>query len=918
MSRTSFRRFAFRRFGSLVAVVTAGCCLHSAAVAQQRDVKSSNTAGLHIYAAPDGETYFSLGLKADAADVGTRINRDHVILVDTSASQFGEHRTQAFAVLKTFLAELPAGDRVNLFAVDVAAKQLSAGFVAPHGKAIDSALNALNRRFPAGATNLSAAINAGLKSLDAKRPGSLVYIGDGMSTANLLQQSDLQSLLDQLRDRQVPMHSYAVGPQTDLQLLGIIGQQTGGVVLFDSQNENQGNPVIAGRRLATAVGLPVYYSQSIELSHANLKLLPGSALPLRSDRETIYLGKGTLPQALDVVVHDETTSLRWHVTVPKTGQAGNTFLGAMWNRAVADQGLSVGLAGRELFGAAQDAFENRVNSLAQAGERAIAVHNLAQAEEIGLAIKQIDPANVRAAALIGAARKKAQKILTVAQVTAQPPADAAAQPATDDLKPRQEAPTPAQLDLLDEIERIRKIREDEMRLRVQDTIQFARQIAASDPDAAIAQLKRVEAAVRTLSIDPDARQQMLKTLRSVRNDVAAQREVAEMKSINAQNRRAQNEAHQRLLDALVREEEKIEALIDQVRALIEDGVHGNDDAYEEAEAVARAVVDIRPGNGVAAAAMFSAEAAGQLNKAYRMRALRANRFLEVLYQVELSHVPFPDEPPIRWPAAEVWKALTERRAKWASVDLHKNSKAEVRIEAALDETSEVEFVDTSLKDAMDFLGDLHKITIILNETALSEEGIGTDEPITQVLTGISLRSTLKIILEPLGLTYVIEDEVMKITTEIDAEEQLSTRVYPVGDLVIPITQGTAGGLGQGLGGVGGIGGGGLGGGGSGQFGGGGAGYGGGGGGQGGGAGFFSLPSAKFPLGKKNVAPKVKPLHDAEVQQLLDGILGQKRMSQVNRPVGQAFAQVKDPLPKKPFRFDNKTIESIKSKKKRDR
>ena len=61
MSRTSFRRFAFRRFGSLVAVVTAGCCLHSAAVAQQRDVKSSNTAGLHIYAAPDGETYFSLG-----------------------------------------------------------------------------------------------------------------------------------------------------------------------------------------------------------------------------------------------------------------------------------------------------------------------------------------------------------------------------------------------------------------------------------------------------------------------------------------------------------------------------------------------------------------------------------------------------------------------------------------------------------------------------------------------------------------------------------------------------------------------------------------------------------------------------------------------------------------------------------------
>ena len=910
MSRTSFRRFS-----SFVAIIAAGCSLQSTAVAQQTDVKASS---LHVYAAPDGETYFSLGLKADA---GKRVDRDHVILVDTSASQFGEHRTHAFAVLKTFLAELPAGDRVNLFAVDVKAKQLSAGFVAPHGAAIDSALSALNRRFPAGATNLPAAIGAGLKSLDSKRPGSLVYIGDGMSTANLLQQTDLQSLMVQLRDRQVPMHSYAVGPQTDLQLLGIIGQQTGGVVLFDSQKAKQGSLTAAGRRLATAVDLPVYYPNTIELSAveptaAELKLLPAVALPLRSDRETIYLGKGSLPKTLDVLVSDKANSLRWHVTVPKAGQAGNTFLGAMWNRAAADKGLSVGLAGRELFGAAQDAFENRVNSLAQDGERAIAIRNLEQAEEIGLAIKQIDPSNVRAAALIGAARKKAT-IQTVAQVAAQPPADAAAQPAADDLKPRQDAPTPAQLDLLDELERIREIRLQEMRLRVQNAIQFARKFAPSDPDAAIGVLKRREEAVRTADIDPDARQQMLKTLRSVRNDVSAQKEVALLKGINAQNRRAQREAQERLLDALVREEEKIEQLIDQVRALIEEGVHGNDDAYEEAEAVAEAVVDIRPGNGAASAALFSSEAAGQLNKAFRLRALRANRFLAVLHQVELSHVPFPDEPPVRWPAAEVWKALTERRAKWASVDLHRNSPAEERIQAALSETTEVEFVDTSLKDAMEFVADLHDITIILNETALSEEGIASDEPITQVLSGISLRSTLKIILEPLGLTYIIEDEVMKITTEIDAEEQLSTRVYPVGDLVIPIVQPQAGGLGQGLGGTGGIGGaGGQTGGG--QFGAGGGGVGGNGMGGGMGGGLFSLPPAKLPQGKKNIAPKVKPLQDAEVQQLLNGILKQDKTSQVIRPVGQAFAQVKDPLPKKPFRFDNKTIESIKSKKKLDR
>ena len=82
-----------------------------------------------------------------------------------------------------------------------------------------------------------------------------------------------------------------------------------------------------------------------------------------------------------------------------------------------------------------------------------------------------------------------------------------------------------------------------------------------------------------------------------------------------------------------------------------------------------------------------------------MRALRADRFLETLRQVELSHVPFPDEPPVRWPPAEVWQALTERRKKWASVSLERHSKAEVRISRALDSLTEIEFVDTTVRNS---------------------------------------------------------------------------------------------------------------------------------------------------------------------------------------------------------------------------
>ena len=42
---------------------------------------------------------------------------------------------------------------------------------------------------------------------------------------------------------------------------------------------------------------------------------------------------------------------------------------------------------------------------------------------------------------------------------------------------------------------------------------------------------------------------------------------------------------------------------------------------------------------------------------------RRRAFNDTLYQVELSHIPFPDEPPLIYPDAEVWERLSNRRLK---------------------------------------------------------------------------------------------------------------------------------------------------------------------------------------------------------------------------------------------------------------
>ena len=160
-----------------------------------------------------------------------------------------------------------------------------------------------------------------------------------------------------------------------------------------------------------------------------------------------------------------------------------------------------------------------------------------------------------------------------------------------------------------------------------------------------------------------------------------------------------------------------------------------------------------------------------------------------MFQVEKSHVPFADEPPIVYPPAEVWKELTARRKeKYSAADCRTAGSAEKKIDEALKSPTTIEFVETPLQDVIDYLKDLHKIEIQLDKKELESMSIGADTLVTKNLKGISLRSALKLMLDELQLKYVVHNEVLLITspTRAESEEFLTTKVYPVADLVIPI------------------------------------------------------------------------------------------------------------------------------------
>ena len=103
---------------------------------------------------------------------------------------------------------------------------------------------------------------------------------------------------------------------------------------------------------------------------------------------------------------------------------------------------------------------------------------------------------------------------------------------------------------------------------------------------------------------------------------------------------------------------------------------------------------------------------GNYENFWQLRLERQKGVVDTLYQVEKSHIPFPDDQPIVYPDAEWWQQMTVRRKdKYSSMDLAKKGSAEKRIDDALKSPTEVVFVEAPLQEVIDYLKDHHKIEI---------------------------------------------------------------------------------------------------------------------------------------------------------------------------------------------------------------
>jgi type II secretory pathway component GspD/PulD (secretin) len=113
---------------------------------------------------------------------------------------------------------------------------------------------------------------------------------------------------------------------------------------------------------------------------------------------------------------------------------------------------------------------------------------------------------------------------------------------------------------------------------------------------------------------------------------------------------------------------------------------------------------------------------------------------------------------------------------------------EKKIARAVDERKvTVNFNNTPLYEAVrDLKALVDDINIVFDETALQEEGIRKDQPLSLSVNGMTLRSLLNILLNNAKLTWVIQNQTITITTETHAKGNRVTATYYVADLVVPV------------------------------------------------------------------------------------------------------------------------------------
>jgi hypothetical protein len=779
------------------------------------------------YRADQKETLFALQVKP-ALKTPPPLPRDYLLLLDTAAHMAGADWKSLRVLTEKFLDKMGADDRVALWTVNTRHHDLSKGF--QRAKSTKEALKKLDTEYPAGAVNLRETLPEALKIFDGKkdRQRAIVFFGSGQSIAGPIDADLRTSLCQDMTANQIAFYSVPLGGHLDPYNLHGFANCTGGKVVRYGLGVT---PDSWAAHLLEAVAQPILYDGEIKLPARMVEVLPSKLPPLRPDVPALVVGKfagqtGKNEPALDYTLSGKVRGEAVRVALTEKMPAAdedNFFLVNMMEQWKEQKDRPALLpADRALAYASENNQLARADLVAQA-EWALEKKKLDAAQRLYERALKADPTSARAHAGLNLVRdlrsgKKTFDQVQKATVAKKgdivkykkvedkwggkfvklPAEQIFADPPKNDPPPL--APDQAEQNRMNDFRARQAIVDQEQTGIVNDAIRQANRLVLTRPDDAHDFLKRTLDGVRT---NPD----LSNAARAALSD-RVERALQNVDIQGAVVRRDQDEALRLMANATARTTLSTQERMEQSNVRERMRVYHNlmnqareQQAYRQAQSIRKDLIDQGLPVPPAVTAGYAVGLAGyHLREEQELRRIRQERWLAVLLEVERSHVPFPDEPPVEYPPAATWRALSEmRKARYESATFGADMPVRgLELQKELSKTVDFPGIDdarATLSDALEALSKRYNLNFDINEAAFKAENVpevGKTEiaqtPILPVRTTLAnvLRRILRRITTQTSATFLLRRDQIEITTAAFAGAEKTVRVYPVADLVMPI------------------------------------------------------------------------------------------------------------------------------------
>jgi len=786
---------------------------------------------------------------------------DVLVLIEDAASMAQGPMVAAQKTAEALAGSLGADDRMALWTISNKANDLSRGFK-PCGKGgatppLQDAFKDLAKDYPSGAVDLKKGLTDVLDSFqdDPARQRVILFFGDGKSLANPLDENERGALCDSMAGHEIAFFAVPMGTHGDpANLHGFVSGTGGAVVRYFAGSK----PETVAKRLKDAFAQPILYPTAFQTPAGAGDVLPTRLPPLRGDAPTLVLCKlapGIAKFDYGVTGKAGGRDVRFTASeaVPAP-EADNFFLvniAAQW-REQKDR-PAILAADRELAFAAEQHELAREDLLAKA-YWALDEDQLAPAAKLFKQASELDPGCQEARAgmeLVQQIRdgkmskeqlfqqlKRERKangkdhalrddddradlrgLLARADLAKLEIVKAAALPAADgDL-----APPGGGKDVLKDAEARQAVADQQATQLVDEAVRRANRKVLAKPGEAIQDLKQTLDDVRN---NPDVseakRISLVNQLQGASQTVdrTGRRVQAEQEQAQATAALAAAKSINLAQDELVQRQtrERMRQFADLMHLAREES------AYLQAQSIREDLTAQGQPVPVSVTAGYQVALVGyNLRELNELKRQRNENFLAVLLSVEQSAIPFPDEPPIRFPDSSYikrvtklrygaagsqfdnWKEFSEYRlnvkrygsSTFGSPDeigraLEFQKKLNARIDYELP-------IQTTLGKALDELLNRQDIPFTVNEAAfvhamqdkdiIKKTDVDKIDPEKQVTRATVLKQLLSKVAasDSKGVaTYLIRPDSVEITTTEAAVAEKVVRVYPVADLVTPI------------------------------------------------------------------------------------------------------------------------------------